>query len=386
MQGAHSQIGSSNNSKSRDVADDRPAHWNTRRPAAPRTSRADNSNSSKSTVAKSSAGLVNKPKVVQIAKAKPLPTQAVVPALDSVKLSFKPSWMVSATSASSKPHQPTSQIHTLGRAAASELATEDIQEDVASPARSTTAAGAAAVTGSTGQLNTFGSPVAGPQRSLTMHSGGGWGSPSGDYGGLTAGHTGTSGACTSGGASSAHFTSSGSRSSAKAKPGTLKAKLQKLFRDLDAAENRIINVPVDNKSRAVDLQDPRHRAVRYVDAEVTQVLSDKTPFKVIQLCVTNTWQRSSEAAHVTQATGSAAQAGNQPNIGELIVAYFKPDTCVGATRTPGEGMTMRVYDPNFLRRTQGSSAGDTTVFGDDPSVMCAMINTNCWEAIGDDTA
>lgn len=308
-----------------------------------------------------------------MAKPKPLPTQSVTPALDGLKLSFKPSWMTTAASTSSSSHAQPSQASQLrppiGRSAASVLATEDIQEDTSSPVRALTGPGS-----STQRMpSSLGSPTAAPGRSLTLHSGGGWTSPHGDFGDEFGGAT--AGGYTAG-ATAAHFTSSGGRSSAKAKPGTLKAKLQKLFRDLDAAENRIINVPVDSNSRAVDLQDPRHRAVSYVDAEVSQVLPDKAPFRVLQLCVNNVWQK----AEATQ-SGAGLEEGCKPNIGELIVGYFKPDTCVGASRTPAEGMVMRVYDPHFLR--SHGSASSSTVFGEDSTVTCAMINTNCWEAIGD---
>jgi hypothetical protein len=50
-------------------------------------------------------------------------------------------------------------------------------------------------------------------------------------------------------------TGAGHRSGAKVRPGSFKAKLQKICRDCDAAETRMVSVPVDKASRAVDLQD-----------------------------------------------------------------------------------------------------------------------------------
>ena len=118
----------------------------------------------------------------------------------------------------------------------------------------------------------------------------------------------------------------------------------------------------------------------HIDAEVIQILPDKVPFKVVQLCVTNTWHKVDVAQ---QQQAGSIDGDCKPNVGELIVAYFKPDTCVGVSRVPAEGMVMRVYDPHFLRSTAALPGGAAVVFGYDSSVTCAMINTNCWEAIGD---
>ena len=99
-----------------------------------------------------------------------------------------------------------------------------------------------------------------------------------------------------GGAGSSHLGSSGGSgrkySSTKARPGTIKAKYQKVMRDADAGENRMLSIPpthvavareysVPYSGMGVDLQDPRSRARLVVDIEMLQVLPERStaPFK-----------------------------------------------------------------------------------------------------------
>jgi hypothetical protein len=172
-----------------------------------------------------------------------------------------------------------------------------------------------------------------------------------------------------------HRTSSHpARSGAKARPGSLKAKLQKIIRESDAAENRIINVPVDRSSRAVDLQDPRHRAVCYVDAEVVQCLADRAPFKVARLEVVGSWSKASAISAVDGA-GRGDESATMPGIEtcESVLAYFKPETCVGVGRNLLAGLRVRIYDVAVLEGGEGLRSGD---------VPCkTFICTGCWEAV-----
>jgi hypothetical protein len=162
------------------------------------------------------------------------------------------------------------------------------------------------------------------------------------------------------------------RSGAKARPGSLKAKLQKIIRESDAAENRMINVPVDRSSRAVDLQDPRYRAAGYVDAEVLQCLADRAPFKVARLEVVGSW---SKAATATDATGRAGGDAPVPGVtaGDNVVAYFKPETCLGTARSLVVGLRLRIYDVAVLGGGEGLRGA--------ASKCSACICTGCWEAV-----
>ena len=398
-----------------DIADDRPAHWNRRR-SIPNRAQAGTGVVKATASMTKSTGVASKPhKVIQIPKPKALP--AVVPAPVSVDrlasggLSFRPSWMTSSTAPARTPATTSTAI-----AAAAEL-TEEIQEDIASPTRPSLPVrniGASSMDNSNSQRLSLSSPQpAYPQRSLTMqpqHT---------SFLSPERSHTFHDIDSAERAPRVGNYRGTSSRTTAKARPGSLKAKLQKLLRDADAAENRIVNIPADKQSRAVDLQDPRHRAGCYVEAQLRGMQSDRAPFKVVLGEVVGMWSKDGAPLALTKHNGhalmgdlctaaSAAAAdregeggdtvsasGNRQGGGELqlgaeLLIYLKPETCVGADRSLCEGVRLRVYDPVFLQlpatvRTGGSSSINSSR-GRRSAVQSAelswmMINTGCWEPI-----
>jgi len=389
-----------------DVGEDRPSHWNRMRPNAP--SRTSTATSNKA--APKNPKLVSNVKsikVAQIPKPKALPSQpAPLSFSENSRPSFRPSWLTSQSSQPSGPGTISSQPQTyrtqrVGTPAAEErLLIEAIQEEEEAPAAE--AGGGNASYSATfrpppqrGHMHNDASmggggfdepshvhemisssaalqarhPVAhvslvSPQRALTVHA---LATPHNAFSAhspalltLPAGHDGSGSKLARG-----HSLHGGrAAGTSKARPGSLKAKLQKVWRDTDANENRIINIPVDPqsaKSRALDLQDPRSRAVHYVDAQIVEVLPDQAPFKVALLCVLGTWRkRGVEVEEEQIATGTT------------IVGLFKPDTCVGQGRGLEESAILRVYEPQML---QGRCVRGFTAH----QVDYVMINTNCWE-------
>jgi hypothetical protein len=382
---ASESLDATNSTSRLDVADDRPAHWNRLRPAPARTS------ARRSGVAVTSSRVAPAPRparVIQIPKPKALPAPTVTPAaVDSIPslVSFKPSWMTSSRGAVQVTGSGTRGVgaargggtltgRTTASAASATLAMEDIQDDTVSPVRSLATPGR-----SNGlQLSVGASQLADSPADAFAET-------NGDRGDSFTRHTlhtfdATPGALESqylspehthstlrheygidsgerGPFSSGLHRSTSSRGS-KARPGSLKAKLQKIQRDGDAAENRIANVPVEKNSRAVDLQDPRQRAVRYVDAEVTAVLEDRAPFKVVRMEVTG---NRSKACDVGGAPGH-----HEATVGSELLGYFKPDTCTGLGRSLGVGLQIRVYDAFVVK------------VGADFCLLC----TGCWEPVG----
>jgi hypothetical protein len=195
---------------------------------------------------------------------------------------------------------------------------------------------------------------------------------------------------------------------AKAKPGSLRAKLQKLFRDTDALENRVINIPFvhdgggtklgsgsgsgsssscsGSSARVTDLQDPRSRALFYVDCEVADVLDDAAPFRVVQLNVLHTWRKSSASSSDSNTSSTEQKSTSiskeeslsliaELEIGCAVIGYFKPDTCFGPARSLRTGLVLRVYDPQFVPCPQHF---DKTVKA--TTDLC-MISTHCWEPV-----
>lgn len=422
-----------NSSHSVDVGEDRPSHWNRTRPnTAVRTL---NKNTTANKSAKSSKLVSNVIKVAQIPKPKPLPSQPAPLSFgeNSRPPSFKPSWLTSASTASASLSGNTSH-HTQAVGRTQRISTplgeermliEAIQEEAeeypehgsySSTFRPPPRNHALQIeeTGLGGdyevpfQDSSFGSPQGqragryiSPQRSITVHT-------------LSTPHTAAPSMSHSyyehdSGVKLARSHSSSSHgrvSGAKAKAGSLKARLQKVWRDTDANENRIINIPLDpqnnSKSRALDLQDPRSRAVHYIDAQVDQILPDEAPFKVALLSVLGTWRKHkamdvSDAVSVVSNPTAPSNTTTAPAVGTLLATvptspvevemtlgalvkgYFKADTCVGSGRGLVEDALLRVYDPHVWsvrtacrssRDGEGSTAWDYV-----------MINTNCWELV-----
>ena len=420
-----------NCSHSVDVGEDRPSHWNRTRPNAAARSSNKNATANKST--RNSKLVSNVVKVAQIPKPKPLPSQPAPLSFgeNSRPPSFKPSWLTSTTNASqsgnNSPTQAASRTQWISTPVGEErMLIEAIQEEAEEesgggsylssfrpPPRSS--ALQMEDTGGSGMdydvpfQGSFGSPQGhrtgrhvSPQRSVTVHT-------------LSTPHTAVPSVrdayCEHDSATklsrshSSHSSAVHGRVSggAKAKPGSLKAKLQKVWRDTDANENRIINIPLDpqsnhatSKSRALDLQDPRSRAVHYVDAQVDQVLPDEAPFKVVLLSVLGTWHKhkpvepSDGVSVVSDPTASttniATEAEAGVTMGSLVKGYFKADTCVGQSRGLIEDAVLRVYDPHLWSvhaTSTGSASGNRNSGGGSGSTAWdyVMINTNCWELV-----
>jgi hypothetical protein len=369
-----------------DVADDRPAHWNRLRLAPARTSAGRSGLAATST---RSAPAPRPVRIIQLPKPKALPAPTATPAaVDSIPslVSFKPSWMTSSRGAVQVTGSGTRGVsaargggtlsgRTTASAASATLAVDDIQDDTVSPVRSLAtpgrsnglqlSVGASQLVGSPAAADAFGETY-GDHGDFTRHTLGTvdttprtletqYLSPEHVHStlrreyGIDSGERGPS--------SSGLHRSTSSRGS-KARPGSLKAKLQKIQRDGDAAENRIANVPVEKNSRAVDLQDPRQRAVRYVDAEVTAVLEDRAPFKVIRMEVTGNRSKACDAG--------GAPGRHEATVGSELLGYFKPDTCTGLGRSLVVGLQIRVYDAIVVK------------VGAD---LC-LLSTGCWEPVG----
>ncbi len=110
----------------------------------------------------------------------------------------------------------------------------------------------------------------------------------------------------------------------KAKPGSLKARLQKILRDNDGQENRMINIPrsevlhldsllqqggVQGGGVVVDLQDPRGRASSFFDIEVVSLRSQQSV-------------RSTDTSTVSLYVFCYVVYNNNNNIISLIVCSF----------------------------------------------------------------
>ncbi len=423
-----------NSSHSADVGEDRPSHWNRTRPNT--AARASNKNTTANKLTRNNKLVSNVVKVAQIPKPKPLPSQPAPLSFgeNSRPPSFKPSWLTSATTASQSGNnshtQATSRTQRMSTPVGEErLLIEAIQEEAEEepgggsysstfrpPPRSAlqmedTGSG---VDYDVPFQDSFGSPQChrtgrhvSPQRSVTVHT-------------LSTPHTAMpsvrdsyyeqDSATKLSRSHSSHSSAAHGRVSggAKAKPGSLKAKLQKVWRDTDANENRIINIPFDPhsnsgamKSRALDLQDPRSRAVHYVDAQVDQILPDEAPFKVVLLSVLGTWHKHkpvepSDGVSVvsdptapttniaTEAEAAEVEAEMEVTMGSRVKAYFKADTCVGQGRGLVDEAVLRVYDPHLWSvRTSsaGSASGNRTGGGSAAAWDYVMISTNCWELI-----
>lgn len=420
-------------SHSADVGEDRPSHWNRTRTNTVARSSNNSTTANKST--RNNKLTSNVIKVAQIPKPKPLPSQPASLSFgeNSRPPSFKPSWLTSTASTS----QSGNNSHTQGVSRTQRTSTpigeermliEAIQEEAEEypgngsytstfrpPPRSSALhmeeVGPSADFDVPFQ-DSFGSPNGGhragrhvsPQRSFTVHT---LSTPFAAQ--STRDSYNEHDSATK--LSRSHSSSTHSRASggSKAKPGSLKAKLQKVWRDVDANENRIINIPLDPqnnkstiKSRALDLQDPRSRAVHYVDAQVDQILPDEAPFKVVLLSVLGTWHKHKPmeagdgvsvvsdpsaptsslavsavgASTVTVAGDNSAEEGVP--LGALVKAYFKADTCVGPGRGLTEEAVLRVYDPHVwpTRTSMGSADGRNSGLW-----SYVMINTNCWELV-----
>jgi len=421
-------------SHSVDVGEDRPSHWNRTRPST--AARASNKNTTANKSTRSSKLVSNVVKVAQIPKPKPLPSQPAPLSFgeNSRPPSFKPSWLTSTTTASQSGNnshtQASSRTQRISTPVGEErLLIEAIQEEAEEepgggsysstfrpPPRSALQMEDA---GSGGDYDvpfqdSFGSPQGhrmgrhvSPQRPVTVHT-------------LSTPHTAVSSVrdsyyehdsatklsrSHSSHSSTAHGRVSGG---AKAKPGSLKAKLQKVWRDTDANENRIINIPFDphsnsgtSKSRALDLQDPRSRAVHYVDAQVDQILPDEAPFKVVLLSVLGTWHKHkavepsdgvsvvSDPTALTTSIATEAEAGKEVEVeaevtmGSRVKAYFKADTCVGQGRGLVEDTVLRVYDPHLwsVHTSSIGCASGNRSGGGATAWDYVMISTNCWELV-----
>ena len=203
----------------------------------------------------------------------------------------------------------------------------------------------------------------------------------------------------------------GRMSSTKARPGSLKARLQKLTRDCDAAENCIISMPsgsslhVGDALRTTDmLLDARGRADSLADVEVVALLPHSEAganglFRVAKVLILHVW-RNPLASIVTAAVHPAAdtsldspapvdgsaredspgaadsdvtavvsehhvESDESPLVGTEAVAYFKTSTCVGSGRSLRERTTLRIYNPVFVCA----------------SSPCRILCTQSWEPV-----
>lgn len=377
----------------RDVADDRPAHWNRLRMAPARTATRKPTNTTRGAAAINPGTAAKPVRPIQIPKPKALPAPTVTPAGAGngnapTAVSFKPSWMTTSRSSGAVAMQCNVGSGSTMRTAAAlngELsrpgvvaadspvipvaALEDIQDDTLSPVRpfTTPAHGSRGLQFNSGATQMpAGAMDDGPGEAYTRHSLGAqegrnagalFLSPERQQSSLRYEYGMDSGERAPG-SGMLHRTAS-TRGGSKARPGSLKAKLLKIQRDGDAAENRIVNVPVDKSSRAVDLQDPRQRAVRYVDAELVAVLEDRAPFKVVRLEVVGRWCKGG--------VESSANHSEAP-VGSALLGYFKPDSCTGQGRGLVVGLRLRVCDGLVVKS------------GAEHRLLC----TGCWEPLADD--
>ena len=144
------------------------------------------------------------------------------------------------------------------------------------------------------------------------------------------------------------FSSSSKQNKSKAKFGTLRYKLQKVIKDSDGNENRILNIASDvdrciSRNGSIDLQDPRNRSTMWLDTIVISVLDDKNPFKVALLSITHI-QNNKLNKIITDGEEFNQQPkdNNDAHIGQQVTAYFKPDTCrSGSNRELRNHMNLR---------------------------------------------
>ena len=208
------------------------------------------------------------------------------------------------------------------------------------------------------------------------------------------------------------FNSSSSSSSAlsKAKPGSLKAKLLKIFREVDSIDTWMRNFsslghkPMErdstNRGSSIDLQDPRNRAMHYIEFEVIQKLTDRYPFQVYLMRVLNSWHHHHHARDksstsrvldeqlLAQESGmqdclNASMFNNPTSSDELykegsdVVGYFtgsRDNGCgnntVGSSKALAEGLCIRIYEPYVMPFVNRLKAMETIV-------MC----TSFWEIL-----
>ena len=280
------------------------------------------------------------------------PSQAQTQSLS--QLSFKPSWMSSSSSTSQALPSSSSSSSGLtaftgaaalgsgaGSGGGEEIEDGDGLETGTRPASTGHSVGdTTAIFGTSPQFpRSPVSPIVSGRRMWEPDSGGG------------SGHRGRF----AGSSSSTHRPS-------KAKPGTLKAKLHRVFRDSDANENRVISMPSSSveagdppatglheyynpteskmaphssnpcrstsgtssggsgpnqlqgvRGTLVDLQDPRSRAAHMTDAKIEYVLPDQYPFKVAVLQVIVVWRKKPAAAAAAGGLNTAGKAGPDPN-------------------------------------------------------------------------
>lgn len=359
-----------------DVAGDRPAHWNKLRPATARLAQ-QRSGRDVSTGRGLKTTLVSK--VNKIARLKPLPVAPVVVSAVNIEaipttVSFKPSWMTTSSSYHSSGVSATAPAPAI-------LRSGEVNSGSAVPASlsSPTATGhiSCIATEDIQDADTF-SPGSPPLLPSHQSAGLQLTSLEKDVQFVSPDRVNGPGSLTFDTADSAErrqpARSGTSRSGAKPRPGSFKAKLQKISRDCDAAENRIANVPIDRASRAVDLQDPRHRATCYVDLDVVEVLPNQAPFASARMEVVGSWRKSMAPTEYCDYVD-----------GDVLVGLFKPDTCVGLGRTLVAGMRVRVYDcMMLLNRESGQGVGNRSMErfrGARLLDQATLICTTCWEPV-----
>jgi len=208
------------------------------------------------------------------------------------------------------------------------------------------------------------------------------------------------------------FNSSSSSSSSalsKAKPGTLKAKLLKLFREADSIDTWMRNFSSSghksmerdpSRHSSIDLQDPRNRATHYIEFELMQKLPDRYPFQVFLMRVLSSWHHhhhhhhardKSATSHLLDEQLLAQESGiqdclnasifNKPTAsdelykeGSDLVGYFtgpRDNGCgntVGSSKALVEGLCIRIYEP-YVMPFVNSSKGKENI------VMC----TSFWD-------
>ena len=204
--------------------------------------------------------------------------------------------------------------------------------------------------------------------------------------------------------SSSSSSSLSSSALSKAKPGTLKAKLLKLFREADSIDTWMRNFsssghkPMErdpNRHSSIDLQDPRNRATHYIEFELMQKLPDRYPFQVFLMRVLSSWHHhhhhhhhyardKSATSHVLDEQLLAQESGmqdclnasmfNKPTAsdelykeGSDVVGYFtgpRDNGCgntVGSSKALVEGLCIRIYEPYVMPFVNSSKAKENIV-------------------------
>jgi len=186
----------------------------------------------------------------------------------------------------------------------------------------------------------------------------------------------------------------GAKKGSVAAAGSLRSQLGKLWRDVEGAESRLLNLLLDGPSpprAGCDLQDPRNRALSRLDLAVSLQprLKDSSPhLEVFSAAVLGVALLSRPPSDVTEDRGSSA--GREEALVSLegcsVLLFMKPDQQRGLRRGAGTQVRVRVYDPIVMAIPAASSLRRCLSSAVDPAGVApthAVIGTQCWEALGD---